>query len=514
MQDIILSDNEIRMLHALTKTASEGAVPVEALLVSGQLSYAQGLSALGYLCAKGLAESSEIGTQQKCVLKKLGQVYEMEGLPEQRLWQRLNATNSLTFQEVNDLLPPSEAKFTIGLFQRSGLIAISQGHITAQKQALPESIDNLHRYLRHVKETASGEPQNPAEAEALKRQLVEYKPVKIFGYRLTHLGQQQASLYSETSMQPMIGDVTRDMLLSGAWRDRQFRPLSVVAPPEIRLELQHPLPRFITYLRRSLTCAGFCEVASPILETEFWNLNVLFMQKYHPVRSPRHLLAIETVSLPANSPEIEARTQACQERFAREYQGLGTSGSRGWGNLDGFKHERVVMRSHSTPVTVRQLAFTTHLPVRVFGFSRCCRARPERPEFLQMDVLVADAEMNVSTLMGTIRHICLAIFPDAVDIQVRAAYFPFAEISVDILIVYPDKRSVQVGSAGLLRPESAAILDVSVPVAIIGFNVSRLARFLVSNPKASDPKKTLDPNSIGFDALNETEIPLHAQHRF
>jgi len=514
MHEIVLSDNEIQILQALAKMPGEAPVSIEDLHIDGQLSYAQGLSAMGYLCAKGLAESSEIGIEQKCVLKKLGQVYEMEGLPEQRLWQRLHATSSLTFQEVNDLLPPSEARFTIGLFQRSGLIAISQGRITAQKQDLPASIDNLQRYLSYVKETASGEPENPAEAEALKRQLVEYKPIKVLGYRLTRLGQRQANLYTKAEFQPMVGSVTREMLLSGAWREKQFRPLSVVAPPEIRLELQHPLPRFITYLRRSLACAGFREVAGPILETEFWNLNVLFMQKYHPVRSPRHLLTIEGVSLPADSSEIEARTQACQERFAREYQGLGTSGSRGWGNLDGFDNERVVMRSHSTPVTVRQLAYAQDLPVRVFGFSRCCRARPERPEFLQMDVLVADTAINVSTLVGTIKHICLAIFPDAIDIRVRAAYFPFAEISVDILIVFPDKSSFQIGSAGLLRPESVAALGVPALVGIIGFNVSRLARFLVHNPKAPDPRKPIDPNSIGFDAFDETEIPIHAQHRF
>ena len=124
-----------------------------------------------------------------------------------------------------------------------------------------------------------------------------------------------------------------------------------------------------------------------------------------------------------------------------------------------------------------------------------------------MDVLVADAGLNVATLMGTIKHVCLTIFPQAVDIRVEALYFPFAEISVDILIVYADGRSVQIGSAGLLRPESLAILDVPVPVGLIGFNISRLARFLVTNPKALDPRKPIDPNSIGFDAYNETEIP-------
>jgi phenylalanyl-tRNA synthetase alpha chain len=517
MQDIVLSENEIQILNALAKTASEHAVPVEDLLVGRQLSYEQGLSAIGYLCAKGLAEPVEIGTEQKCVLRKLGQEYEQNGLPEKRLWHHLVSKENpamnrgSTLKEVNDFLPPSEAKFTIGMFlgafQRAGLVAFTNGRITVLQEALPESIENLQRYLTHVKETSMRDPHNPAEEEANRRKLIEDRPITILSYRLTSLGRQHARLYEEIEMQSMIGDVTREMLLNGEWRDKQFRPLSVVAPPEIRLEVQHPLPRFLTYLRRSLAYAGFREVASPILETEFWNLNVLFMQKYHPVRSSKHLLAIEGISLAEDSPEVEARTYACQQRFAREYQGLGTSGSRGWGSIDGFQNDRVVMRSHSTPVTVRQLANTQDFPLRVFGFSRCCRARPERPEFIQMDVLVADADLNVSTFMGTIRQVCLAIFPRAIDIRVEALYFPFAEISVDIFIVYAEGRSVQIGSAGLLRPESLAILDVPVPVGLIGFNISRLARFLVTNPKALDPRKPIDPNSIGFDAYNETEIP-------
>ncbi len=267
MQDIVLSENEMQILNALAKTASEHAVPVEDLLVGRQLSYEQGLSAIGYLCAKGLAEPVEIGTEQKCVLRKLGQEYEQNGLPEKRLWQHLvskeypTMNRGFTLKEVNDFLPSSEAKFTIGMFlgtfQRAGLVAFANGKITPLQEALPESIDNLQRYLTHVKETSMRDPHNPAEEEVNKRKLVEDRPITILGYRLTSLGQQQASLYAESEMQSMVGDVTREMLLSGEWRDKQFRPLSVVAPPEIRLELQHPLPRFLTYLRRSLAYAGF-----------------------------------------------------------------------------------------------------------------------------------------------------------------------------------------------------------------------------------------------------------------
>ncbi|HEU0000008.1 MAG TPA: hypothetical protein VFQ36_03870 [Ktedonobacteraceae bacterium] len=511
MQDteIVLSDNEIPMLNALASKAREQAQSVESLLEGVELSYAQGLSALGYLCAKGLAESVVIGSEQKHVLRKAGQDYLEQGLPEQRLWQHLLDKGALTLPEINEYLPPSEAKFTIGMylgaFQKAGYVTFSNGKITPEQQDMPASIAQLQAYLAHVKETEQRGPRNPAETEAEKRKLVEDRQVSQIGYRLTAAGETQASLLAEDAMQDRIGSVTRDLLLSGAWRERQFRPLSVVAPPEKRLELQHPLPRFLSYLRHSMVAAGFSEVSRPILETQFWNLNVLFMQKCHPVRSPRHLLAIDGVTLPEESAAMSEATRACQQRFALEYQGKGTSGSRGWGNLDGFNHDQVVVRSHSTPVTVRQLAMAQAYPVRVFGFSRCCRARPEKPEFLQMDVLVADRGLNVSTLLGSIKHVCLAMFPKAVDVRVQANYFPFAEVSVDIFVVYADGSSDEIGSCGLLRPESAAILEVPVPVGLIGFNVSRLARFLCDNPKA------FDPNSIGFDAFDETEVPVYAE---
>jgi phenylalanyl-tRNA synthetase alpha chain len=508
-QDIVLSDNEIHMLKSLSDRAKETALPVEALIEGRQLTYSQGLSAIGYLCAKGLAESVEIGTQHKWVLKKLGQEYEEIGLPEKRLWERLVSTGSLTLQQVNEFLPPSEAKFTIGMylgtFQKAGLIAFSNGKITPLQLALPDPIDNLQRYLTHIKVTSEHDPQNPAEEEAIKRKLVEDKPIMILGYCLTNPGQQHALLYTDAHMQSMVSNITREMLVNGEWRNKQFRPLSVVAPPEIRLELQHPLPRFLTYLRRSLVAAGFHEVTSPILETQFWNLNALFMQKYHPVRGEKHLLSIDGITLAADSDEIESTTRTFQRQFSREYQGKGTSGSRGWGTSDGFSNDKVVIRSHSTPVTVRQLANEKQLPARLFGFSRCCRARPEKSEFLQMDVLVADESLNARTLMGTIKYVCMAIFPQAADIQVQAAYFPFAEISVNIWVVYEDGTIHEVGSSGLMRPESAATLDIPSKVALIGFNVITLARILSTNASA------INPNSIGFEAFNETEIPLHAQ---
>src|SRR5205807_7957155 len=229
MQDIVLSDNEIHMLKSLSDRAREAALTVEDLIEGRQLTYSQGLSAIGYLCAKGLAEPVEIGTEHKWLLRKLGQEYEESGLPEKCLWEHLLSTGSLSLQQVNGCLPPSEAKCTIGMylgtFQKSGLIAFSNGKITPLQQALPASINHLQRYLTHVKETSQHDPQNSAEEEAIKRKLVEDKPLVILGYRLTRFGQQQALVYTDAHMQSMVSNITREMLMNGEWRNKQFRPL-------------------------------------------------------------------------------------------------------------------------------------------------------------------------------------------------------------------------------------------------------------------------------------------------
>src|SRR5258708_2295503 len=99
------------------------------------------------------------------------------------------------------------------------------------------------------------------------------------------------------------------------------------------------------------------------LETQFWNLNALFMHKYHPVRSSKHLLAIDGISLPEEPPKIEHSTRVLQERISEEYEGKGMSGSRGWGTGDGFNNDQVVIRYHITPETLKHLAFTISLPL-------------------------------------------------------------------------------------------------------------------------------------------------------
>src|SRR5579863_9914838 len=213
MQDteIVLSDNEIHMLNALASRAREEAQSVESLLEGVELSYAQGLSALGYLCAKGLAESVVIGSEQKRVLRKAGQDYLEQGLPEQRLWQHLLERGSLTLQEINTYLPQSEAKFTIGMylgaFQKAGYVAFNNGTLTPKQQDMPTSIAQLQTYLAHVKETEQRDPGNPAEVEAEKRKLVEDRQISLVGYHLNATGETQARLLAEEATQDRIGSV-------------------------------------------------------------------------------------------------------------------------------------------------------------------------------------------------------------------------------------------------------------------------------------------------------------------
>jgi Phenylalanyl tRNA synthetase beta chain CLM domain len=97
-EDIVVNDDEIHMFNALAGRASEIALPAEDFIVDMQLTYSQGLSAIGYLSAKGLAEPVEIGLEEKCMLRKLGQEYEGAVLPVKSLGQHFVARETL-FQD-------------------------------------------------------------------------------------------------------------------------------------------------------------------------------------------------------------------------------------------------------------------------------------------------------------------------------------------------------------------------------------------------------------------------------
>jgi phenylalanyl-tRNA synthetase alpha chain len=95
-------------------------------------------------------------------------------------------------------------------------------------------------------------------------------------------------------------------------------------------------------------------------------------------------------------------------------------------------------------------------------------------EFNQCEGIVCDETMNFRDLLGYLRDFAIDIF-GAEEARFAPSYFPFTEPSVELLARMPERGWMEVGGAGLFRPEMLSALEVDVPVLAWGLGLDRLA---------------------------------------
>jgi phenylalanyl-tRNA synthetase alpha chain len=82
-----------------------------------------------------------------------------------------------------------------------------------------------------------------------------------------------------------IGDLTPEILSSGAWKKETFRPYNVdIVPSYANYGKKHPYAEFNDWLREIMVGLGFTEWFGPYVETEFWGHDTLFVPQDHVAR--------------------------------------------------------------------------------------------------------------------------------------------------------------------------------------------------------------------------------------
>ena len=81
--------------------------------------------------------------------------------------------------------------------------------------------------------------------------------------------------------------------------------------------------------------------------------------------------------------------------------------------------------------------------------------------------------MNFRNLLGILREFYRKL---GFRVRFRPAYFPYTYLSTECEIYLPDKKSwIELGGAGMFRPEVLEPLGVETPVAAFGLGIERLA---------------------------------------
>ncbi len=154
-----------------------------------------------------------------------------------------------------------------------------------------------------------------------------------------------------------------------------------------------------------------------------------------------------------------------------------STGSEGWGySWDIEVAKQSVLRTHTTCVSARHLA-EHEPPLKMFSVGRVFRRETitykHLPEFHQVEGIVAAEDITFRNLLGILKEFYHKL---GFEVRFRPAYFPYTYLSVECEIYLPHKETwIELGGAGMFRPEVLEPLGVETPVAAFGLGIERLA---------------------------------------
>lgn len=270
-----------------------------------------------------------------------------------------------------------------------------------------------------------------------------------------------------------LGSLTSAMLISGSWKGKEFRPYNLNTPPGRLLPgRKNPYSSYLTWVKDKLTALGFEEFDGPLVESEFWNGDALFMPQFH---SARDIHDVYYLKEPRHIREIE---EPFLGQVAQTHEDGWITGSRGWQYP--FDHEftrRQVMRSQGTVLSAKQLT-KAKIPGKYFGVVRCFRYdqvdATHGADFYQTEGIVLGEDVNLKTLLGLLKMFAEEV-AGAEEVKYVPGYFPFTEPSIEVHIKHPILGWIELGGSGIFRPEVTKPLGIDVPVLAWGLGIDRMA---------------------------------------
>jgi len=397
------------------------------------------------------------------------------GLPERRFLDALRGQNgTLTPEQASAAgLDEEERSAAIGILRRRGLLAdgvpfrLKPGAPTLEGPLPEETV---------LKQVGVGETDvDAAIVDSLERRgLVRREHRSIKRWSASEEGRR---LPLATEGEELLASLTPELIRTGGWQGRTFRPYDVRAPvPYITGARPNPYVAWLEEFEEILVGLGFEQAEGPLLETEFWNNDVLFMPQDHPARSIHDALSVEGTEGMLPPPDLLARVAAAHE--GRPIPGTTSSLGPGWpGPYDVRVAARPVLRSQTTAVSARYLARRPTPPFRMFSIDRNFRREAvdarHHIEFHQCEGIIGEEGLDLRHLVGVFATLAEAI--GLHELKIRPSYFPFTEPSIEGYVRHPRLGWMEVFPGGILRPEVLRPLGVDVSVLAWGIGVMRLA---------------------------------------
>ncbi|MCS7138872.1 MAG: phenylalanine--tRNA ligase subunit alpha, partial [Crenarchaeota archaeon] len=401
-----------------------------------------------------------------------GEYHSKHGLPERRLVKIvLEKGGRIPLEEARETYP-DKSFFTIALgWLRKkgwGIIQALNGtpHIIIEKEP-PEGADESA--LRTVASYGSLE-QNALDSESVKlltsRGLVKTTEKAERIVSITEAGRT-------VELKIAVTQLTPELIRSGEWKRVELKPYDITADVEPLFPgRMHPLTEFIKEVKEIFTEMGFTEVKGPIIESCFWNFDALFTPQDHPAREMQDTFYL----LNPSSTELEDRELV--EKVKKTHENGWETGSTGWGGKwSEDTAKKLVLRTHTTCVSVRYLAEHKDPPVKVFSVDRVFRNErisfKSLAEFHQIEGIIMDEGVTLRDLKGVLTEFYRKLGLEKV--QFWPSYFPYTEPSMNSVVYVPQAgKWLELCGMGIFRPEVTKPLGIEHPVLAWGGGLERL----------------------------------------
>lgn len=477
-----LSYSEKKVLKALLEPRS--ATPEEIMREGAFEKLVEVMNAASWLQAKGLVTIRESITKAYTLRRKDGVLRPLaERAVAQVLVQDLGGSASLADLKSTGKLSNEDIQIALGWIKRKGWGDISkQGNNTIitmsekGRQALASKGEDELLIERLAQGEVSEADADRAVLESLRQRkdFLNERHVVSRTVELTDVGVEVAGLPFE--LKEEVAQVTPELIQSGRWKDVELRKYDVKAfAPTATGGRKHPMTILIEKVRDSFLTMGFTEIRGQYVESAFWNMDALFTAQDHPARELQDTFYLDNPSK-MDLSEDEEYVDIVRQVHENGWK----TGSLGW-RYDWSLEEaqRALLRTHTTVNTLRHIYKNPGLPFKVFSIGRIFRNEAmdstHLPEFTQIEGIVCEEGADFDMLCGLLKEFYRRMGSD--EIRIRPGYFPYTEPSLEVDILWKGQW-MELGGAGIFRPEVTEPLGVKAPVLAWGLGLERLGMLM------------------------------------
>ena len=398
-----------------------------------------------------------------------GALAKTDGLPERRLVNAVKEGKNTTGEILaNNILKGEELNAAIANARRNQWIQFAEGGkmaatVLSEKKSLEEIFLSGMQDGLDAKDLSEEQKKG---LEFLKRRpgYLDIREQKESRISLTDAG--KALLPAIENEKAQERRLTSELITSGKWKDVEFSALDVEAPaPLVFQGRRHPLVDIIEEVKEIFVGLGFSEIDGPMVQSGFWNFDALFTPQDHPAREMQYTFYVSGQRQPVPATNDQTKKVSVVHKT-------------GWGGWSREEAERIVLRTHTTPVTLQHLAKLQPESARFFSVGRVFRnekvSYKHLVEFHQVEGVATAPGASLRDIMGLQKEFYAKM--GIKKIKFWPTFFPYTEPSLQSM-VYNEKlgKWVELFGMGIFRPEVTKPLGIKNPVLAWGGGLERIA---------------------------------------